>query len=371
MQTESIPLLAPAPGTRQALTVHRFGTPGARPFAYVQAALHADEMPGVIAALALRERLAALDAQGLVRGEIVLVPFANPVGLAQRVLGGAVGRFDLADGGNFNRHFARLGPDVADAVAGRLGMDATANAMTIRAALAAAVVALPAMTPAQDLKRTLLRLAIGADLVLDLHCDSEAVMHLYTLTPQAEAFAPLTALLGCEAVLLAEESGDDPFDEACSRSWLEIARRHPDRPVPTGCLATTVELRGQADVDTALAEKDAAALLGYLALCGVVEATVPPIPAPRCAPTPLAGSEPLIAPVSGLVAYRRRPGDHVSEGDVVAEILDPETGHSTPVAAPTSGLLYARSGSRFAYSGKRLGKVAGTTIRRTGKLLSP
>ena len=56
---------------------------------------------------------------------------------------------------------------------------------------------------------------------------------------------------------------------------------------------------------------------------------------------------------------------------MVAEILDPETGRSTPVVAPTSGLLYARSGSRFAHTGKRLGKVAGTTIRRTGKLLSP
>ncbi|MEZ5600227.1 MAG: hypothetical protein R3F36_04160 [Candidatus Competibacteraceae bacterium] len=44
--TDHLELPAPAPGTRRALRVHRYGTPGARPKAYFQAALHADEIPG-------------------------------------------------------------------------------------------------------------------------------------------------------------------------------------------------------------------------------------------------------------------------------------------------------------------------------------
>ena len=37
-----------APGTRREIEVLRFGTPGARPKAYLQAGLHADELPGML-----------------------------------------------------------------------------------------------------------------------------------------------------------------------------------------------------------------------------------------------------------------------------------------------------------------------------------
>jgi hypothetical protein len=41
------------------------------------------------------------------------------------------------------------------------------------------------------------------------------------------------------------------------------------------------------------------------------------------------------------------------------------------VRATTSGVLYARIATRWATPGTRLGKIAGATPVRTGKLLSP
>ena len=55
----------------------------------------------------------------------------------------------------------------------------------------------------------------------------------------------------------------------------------------------------------------------------------------------------------------------------IAEIIDPLTGEATPVATQSSGVFYARSSLRFATPGKRLGKVAGTSAKRSGRLLSP
>lgn len=204
------------PGSAHHLAVRRYGVPGGRPKVYVQAGLHADEPPGMLAAHHLCALLAQEDAAGHVLGEVVVVPAANPLGLSQRVLGRGVGRFGLADGVNFNRAVPGLADIVAASVAGRLGMDEAANAATIRAALVAAAAALPATTGAEHLKRHLLGLALDADLVLDLHCENEGVVHLYALTPLERACRPLAALLGAQAVLLAEESGGDPFDEACS-----------------------------------------------------------------------------------------------------------------------------------------------------------
>ncbi len=371
MRSETLRLPAHAPGMEAALHVLRFGTPGARPLVYVQGALHADEIPGMIAAHHLRERLSVLEDEGRIRGEIVLVPFANPLGLIPRVLCGMVGRFDLADGANFNRLYPHLTEVVAERVGPSLSDDVGRNRDLIRDALARAAQEAEATTPAEHLKRALLRLAITADVVLDLHCDSEAVMHLYTLTPQAEDFAPLAALLGCKAVLVATESGDEPFDEACSRPWFELRERFPTKPIPLACLSTTVELRGQADVSHELAAADAGALVDFLVIRGAVEGPAPAVPPARCEPTPLAGSEPLLAPAAGMVVFRRAVGERLSAGDVVADIVCPATGETFPVATQSDGVLYARSGARFASAGKRLGKVAGTNLQRAGKLLSP
>ncbi|MCZ7597185.1 MAG: hypothetical protein M5U09_04700 [Gammaproteobacteria bacterium] len=66
--------------------------------------------------------------------------------------------------------------------------------------------------------------------------------------------------LCCEAVFLADVSGGNPFDEAVSRPWFELAAHFPGAPLPPAPLSATIELRGAADVDEALAERDAANL---------------------------------------------------------------------------------------------------------------
>ncbi|PSC03464.1 deacylase [Alsobacter soli] len=372
MRTEVLDLPPELPGLRRTLTVQRFGEPGARPLAYVQASLHADEIPGMMAVVHLRELLLRMERDGRINGEIILVPVANPLGLQQRVLGGHIGRFDLADGLNFNRGFPALGEAVAERVGARLGEDADANVQAIRAAALEAAEGLAAVTPAEHLKKALLRLALPADLVLDLHCDSEALVHLYTLTPLSDLGAELGAELGAGALLLADVSGDDPFDEAVTRPWVEVAARFPEHPVPLACFSCTVEFRGTQDVADSTGAADAAAIVRFLQRRGVLAGDPGPLPASLCEATELAASEPLSAPVAGIVAFRRDLGARVGAGETVAEVIDPYSGARTAVTATQGGLLFARTSARFAMPGQRLGKVAGTVpVQRGSKLLSP
>jgi uncharacterized protein len=371
MKTEHIDLDGTTPGTRHVLTVHRFGTPGARPQVYVQAALHADEIPGMLAAHYLRQMLMRKELEGLIQGEIILVPFANPIGLAQRILGVQVGRFDVHDGNNFNRYFPDLLAQLPDNFADHLSQDQDRNVAVLRKTFRELIGSLPRTTPAQHLKAALLSLAIEADWVLDLHCDGEATMHLYTLPALANAFQPLAALLQAEALLVADVSGDDPFDEACSRPWTVLAQRYPGHPMPIACKASTVELRGQADVDPVLAEGDATALVHFMTHAGAISGSAPQAPPLRCRATALEAVEALIAPCAGIIAYHAKTGQHVDTGALIAEIIDPELGSATPVRAGTRGILFARAGGRFAVPGKRLGKIAGEVPLRSGKLLSP
>jgi uncharacterized protein len=376
MRHVNIELRAASPGLRHELTVFEFGQRGASPKVYVQAGLHADESPGHVTAHALRLRLEQIEADGHLKGCVTLVPLANPIGLAQQVLGTLHGRFDLSDGVNFNREYPDLAALVQGRISGQLCADEAENTALIRSALRDELVAMPALTATDDMKHHLLRLAVDADIVLDLHCDSEATMHLYTLTTQASFFVPLGAHLQAKAHLTAMESGGNPFDEALSRLPSSLRKLNPGFPVAEFCHATTVELRGEADVSHTLAANDAEAILAFLADKGVVDmqAIAPEqcmTPLPACSPTPLEGMEPLVAPAGGVIVFHSSVGDHIQAGETVADIVDPASGAVFPVRARTSGILFARTSSRFARSGKRLGKIAGTNAFRSGTLLGP
>lgn len=121
MRTESHALLPATPGTRHELVSLHYGQPGAGPKVYLQGSLHADEVPGMLVAHHLRQRLVALEAEGRVSGEIVLVPAANPLGLSQWLLRAPQGRFDWATGENFNRQFADLSAAVVERCGAELG----------------------------------------------------------------------------------------------------------------------------------------------------------------------------------------------------------------------------------------------------------
>ena len=374
--TTRLSLPSPAPGTERTLLVHRFGQPGARPKAYIQAALHADEIPGLLVAQHLLLGLEQAQAEGRILGEVVVVPVANPIGLAQHLNGRLLGRFDWGSAVNFNRAFPDLTGAVLERVRGRLGADPAGNVARIREAMALALAEQPAQDETGTLKRTLLGLALDADLVLDLHCAGEALQHLYGARRQREDVADLGAELAAVVVLLDDGTGGTPFDDACNSPWWKLAEALAgEGPVPSACFAATVELRGQADVSDALAAPDAAALLRFLQRRGVLQGDPGPAPAPRCEPTPLEGLEWLTAPVAGVVVFHRELGERVQAGDLVAELVaplgEPLGASRTPVHCTTSGLLFGRMIGRLARPGQRIAKVAGAEpLANRGKLLA-
>ncbi|WP_374565237.1 succinylglutamate desuccinylase/aspartoacylase family protein [Ideonella sp.] len=377
MRTEHHPLLPSTPGARHELVSLHFGTsharPGAGPKVYIQASLHADEVPSMLVAHHLRSRLAALDAAGQVTGEVVLVPAANPLGMGQWMLRSPQGRFEWGSGENFNRQFTDLTSAVIERCGDKLGADAQANVALVRTALRGAVAALPATTSLEHLRRTLLGMAVDADVVLDLHCDGEALLHLYSTHAGWDAGGELlTRCLGAEVALLAGRSGGDPFDEACSMLWPDLAERlGPAKPVPPACLAATIELRGEGDVAHGLAERDADAILVYLHHRGAIRLDpAPALPPTVCEPTPLAGSMPLHAPHGGVLVFLCEVGQRVCTGEPLAEIIDPITGATSVLTSPVDGLFFARERKRFAVAGMPIGKVAGREALRQGSLLS-
>jgi predicted deacylase len=373
MQLVRHALLSPAPGTQRELVSLHYG-PTAQcsggQKAYIQASLHADELPGMLTAYHLRQQLDALDAAGQISGEIVLVPMANPIGLSQHLLHMHVGRFEQTTGENFNRHYPDQIANVAAAVASKLGADPAINVATLRRALKAAVLASPVETELQSQRRTLMGLSCDADIVLDLHCDAQALMHLYTETPCWPDCEPLARFLHSRVTLLAQDSGDNPFDEACSQVWWKWDQHFGGRfPIPQACLSATVELRGAASSCVTSAAADARNIIDFLRWRGLIAGDKPALPDAVGDARPLAGSMPIKSPVAGVLTFLKEVGAEVKAGDVLAHVIDPVTAQVTELKSPVDGLLFARDFLRFAFTGMRVAKVAGREATRTGKLL--
>ena len=325
MKVDLLEFGADTPGQMNTLRVLEFEGSESGPAVYLQAALHAQEWPGVVALDQLLPKLQKAEAEGRLASTITVVPHANPIGLGQAIYGENLGRFDVNSRTNFNRGFFNYSKKP-------LGL---ANKSVV-----------------ETMKTTLLERATKADVVLDLHCDDEGPVYIYVPEPQLAEARTLAAALGAIAILTYATEGGGAFDEAVYHNWLKTEgnARWPK-------LVATVELRGAMDVSQSLGEADAASIYAYLVAIGAIKDSLPHFDAS----TPLISDEALAelipTPVSGAVLYRVELGEWVSAGQCVARILGEAGSPHHEILAPANGFVMTRRERRFLRKGEDVLKI--------------
>ncbi|EBV3599946.1 peptidase M14 [Salmonella enterica subsp. enterica serovar Virchow] len=335
-------------GIAYTLPVYRFaGSDPAAAAAYIQAALHGDELPGVVAIDALLPQLLEAEEEGRIRGRITVVPFANPIGRSQYLFGDHQGRFHLGSRTNFNRDFPLLDGPQAEIPSSR---DLTVPAD-------------------QRLKRRLLELSLGHDIILDLHCDDEGVPYLYVPKALWPQMADVAAAMNMQAVVLWDGGSGASFDEASVNPYLgqpaqDLAKR----------VVTTVEYRGQADVSAELARHDADGIYRVLARRGVIEDAAAGAPADYTGlAAPIENVEMVKARRAGAVLFHVQPGDRVKAGALLATVIaEPgEPDGRDEIHAPQDGFVLTRRVRRAVTAGDDLVKLVGkqaSAVAKSGAL---
>jgi predicted deacylase len=345
MNISEIIIAGDTAGIEWRLPVLRFkGSDPEAPKIYIQAALHANELPGTALVHVLCEGLRQAEAAGQIRSDIIVVPHANPIGAAQSHFGELQGRFDLGSRTNFNREFPLI------SAGDRHGL----------------VENLDRYGAVEKLKRQLLHMALGCDLVLDLHCDDEALQYAYV----DEAFWPeasdLASAMGMEAVFLSDGESS-AFEEAVAFAWKHETAGETSSKLP-GKLSVTVELRGRREVYPDLAKRDAEGLLRFLASRGAIDIPVAlaAFDGPAVA---LDNVEMIRAPEAGVVLFHRDIGDRVVEGDLLATLITrPGLADGTiEVRAPQAGLIVTRSSERLVRRRTDLMKIACKTPSKAAR----
>jgi predicted deacylase len=340
-------LVGDSPGRGTELNYFRIGPPGAAKKVYLQAALHADEQPGILILHHLLQLLRDADAAGELNAQFVLFPMVNPLGMGDIEFGQHQGRYNRVSGVNHNRDWPVLYDAAGAELAEKLGADAAENIRLIRNALREWAAALPQVTAFEQWQQCLISEACDADYVFDVHCDDDALVHIFSVPQQAQNMQQLADWTGAAATMLAEDSGGGSFDEVWPEVWLRLAGECPGKPVPLSVVSW-----------------------------GLIGGSPRGQKAASPAPTDLRATEYLRAPHAGLLAYCVELGDRVEKGDRIADLiqLDGEGAFvsRTPLLAGTSGQVISRKVTKYVWANANVSKIAGSEIleSRTGNLLS-
>ena len=354
------------PGTARSIAWLRYGKSGARPKVYIQAAIHANELPGAMLLHHLMPMLGEADRAGLIKGEIILVPTVNPIGQSQILGITHMGRYDQQSRDNFNRNWPDLSSAVAEQIGANLGHDATANVRAIRKSALAALAAMQPLTEMQAMRAEIMKLSVDADIVLDLHCDIDAALHLFVSKQDIGGAAEeLAADMGVVSTMY-----NEPYPEALTVSgvngalWARLAARYPNAAIPQACFSSTLELRSEHDVTHEFGESDARNLYRYLVRRGLIEGEAGPLPRLKSQPTPIAGMDVGYCPCNGFVVYLVAAGAKVKNGQPICEIIDPADPRGpearTAMLSRTDGTLFSRRrGGALAWPGMVAYRIAG------------
>lgn len=332
-------------GINYSFPVYRFEGSADAPSAYIQAGLHGDELPGVVAIDALMPILRSAAEEGRIRGSLTVVPWCNPIARSQYLFGERQGRFHLSTRTNFNRDFPLLAsPDAEPPSSTDLRQPADAR-----------------------LKARLVALSMGHDIVLDLHCDDESLPYLYVPKALWPHMQDCASLMTMDAVILWDGDCGAAFDQASIDPYLSAP---PKVAKFAQRVVTTAELRGEADVSAELAKGDAEGIYRVLVARGVIEDKSVAAPAPFTGlVAPIEHVEVVRAPCSGAILYHARPGDHVAEGAPLCTIVNApgEPDGSVDIVAPQAGLILTRRQRRFTEAGGDLVKLVGSRPSATSK----
>jgi predicted deacylase len=292
------------------------------PTVYIQSSIHGAEVQGNVVIYHLLQALKNTQ----INGEVILVPNCNPVGTNIKAGEYTMGRFDPVNGTNWNRGYFYDKQQVQD-FASSVDKDTSPEDIKsefrtlLRSSIEAKLSQEWGLGLAQQLNLTLQRLAVNADIVLDLHNGPVSTRHVY-IPEYAKQAAHQFSIPHC---IFIPNVFAGALDEACFCTWWSLQDSLKERlgkDFDFGVEAFTLEMGSQEVIDFAEGEKDALGILGYLASKGVLdEQEFQPATMQRLGVT-LANYKTLFTDFGGMVEYCVKPGQKVKEGEVMARVLN-------------------------------------------------
>lgn len=191
---------------------------------YIQSAIHGPEIQGIPVLWELFEYLK----NNLTCGKVIIVPCANPYAVDMKISGVQVGRVDLNsdEGSNWNRCYFDLTDKYLDKFitkAQGLKQEEIINSygkflFNVIGTLYKKYSESLSLSKAQKLAFTLQKLALGADIVIDVHSSKQCSEHVYFFEHEKDG----AKSFGVKYGVVIPDGFEGCFDEAFVYPWIEL-----------------------------------------------------------------------------------------------------------------------------------------------------
>ncbi|MEW6990292.1 succinylglutamate desuccinylase/aspartoacylase family protein [Colwelliaceae bacterium 6441] len=320
-----------ASGAALTVPVYRLKGNAQAPSVYIQANMHGAEVQGNAVIFQLLELLRETE----IKGDITLVPYANPVGCNHKNGEYTLGRFDPITGVNWNRMYHFDESIIKPFVQQSIGKDDQTIEANFKALMISSIEEkldhnIFGLTTGQRIAYQLQRLAHQADLVLDLHTGPISSKHLYCPEYAIES----AQYFDIPHTLLIPNDFDGALDEATFCPWWKLQEAFSDLGITFSISSQslnkesfTVELGSQEQIDLDVALADAKSILSYLQYKGVIATTTyQPQQMTRYA-CYLKDYKAYYSPMGGMVDYLAEFGKPLKAGQPLARILRMDNYH--------------------------------------------
>ncbi|MEM9242822.1 MAG: succinylglutamate desuccinylase/aspartoacylase family protein [Pseudomonadota bacterium] len=332
------------------------GTNSDAPKVYIQAGIHGAELQGSLVIHKLIDYLQ----KNPPLGDISLVPQANPIGCNHKVGDFTQGRFDAMNGDNWNRYYHYDDRDIdifLKTVPMNLSQCDLLNHFRrmLKKRLTDKLNAPLGLSRAARLDLSLQRIAVDADIVLDLHTDAHAIN--YVFSPQ---YAQQTAAQCFETDILLSLPNQfaGAMDEAIFCPWWTLWQKYHQQEAAPPIEAFTLELGNHESLNDQQAKQQMQGICRYLAAKKVIATT--DFTTPTVSSTtiwPINQFQVFYAPVGGLYQWLCSPGDAIKESQIIAHCLQSSNKRSLPIVAPTDMTVVNLFSSAAVPQGTALAKV--------------
>ncbi len=316
MIRKDIKTRALASGAALTIPVFHFkGSQSNAPSLYLQSSVHAAEAQGYLVALLLIEHFA----KNPPKGEVTIVPLANPYGADCKAGEYTAGRFDPVTGDNWNRNYLDLSYKFEKFLQNNKDK-IFAEIISLFKQLMQDNIKAELQKPIAYHKKLALelqQLAVTADIVLDLHCDTISKPHIYS----AKYALDSATKLGIEYIIEIPAKFAGALDEASFCPWLALYQQYNKSNPPFE--AFTIELGSQEQINVDDAKAQVESILGYLNEKGVIAESDFKVKEFSGFICKLEDFLSVYAPVGGLILESVALGKKIQAGESLVVISNP------------------------------------------------
>lgn len=375
---EDLPIWQFPNGQKLTVPIFRFsGSSPKSPSAYIQANIHGSEVQGNAIIYCLLEHFI----HNPPKGDVTLVPCANPFASTQKSEEHSSGRHDSITGQNWNRHYLDLifeseeghkfpeQIDLRKFVDSHIRLSWEKIKISFRKSLREALRAYrmrknrEGIGSSESIALSLQEMALEADCVIDLHTSPLGARYAY-----APEYAKRSAcFFQIPYLLLMPNRFDGALDEATFCPWWKMYELFFSKgrlDIPLEVESYTLEYGNQGTLCLEKAFKEAQGILSYLSYRKVVE-NLDFFQSGTCFSCKLEDYLTLYSQNGGFVDYHADPGKEVEKGEHIASVLDlhsirnPEDIRSAvrKVRSPEKAIILLRYAFASVHSGTELFKV--------------